>query len=641
MREDITRVEEAHLAKAVVEAWQAGDEDLVEARANYWLNLAFYLGHQWIWWDRERRTVHSLASRRTDSERVRARMNRIRPRINSLMGRMTKRPINFEVRPTAADDATLVAARTASKLLEYRRTEDNWEELRSDSLFSILMGATTLIMPQWDDGVKEVKLDAFNIAEFTLEPGTRRPRDARWMIVGRSVPPEWARDTYGLAETPTPSRGGDTSTLHRRLMSTGGTGLGVADTVTVFHYYEAPCQGSKGRVAVVIEDEVVEYLDWPYPFEHLPGYVFRADQVPQRWHGDTPMNDARPIQAAYNLIRSTTLENAKKASAVKLLVPLGSLRDDDELDDEPGQHVHYMPDSAGGGPRWLEAPNLPRDLRYECDRLELELDDTLMTHAVARGQAPGDRNSGLALSILSENDDTPLGKMVRDQQSGWQKVASQALKIYADRVNEKRTARVVDASGEVPVTIEWDGDLISGQDDVFISEDTVMPHSRAATQSMMIELKQAFPEQFQGLPPEVFLRMLDISSAGEFREAMDDDVACAVYENAMMMQGEVEIPEPWHDHALHIAEHNRERNSRRYRLATDEIRKVMDDHVQAHAKIVQEEAAQTRALNELQEGLGSLPDADGTLGSLMPRDHIDAGQPPAPSMPMGPVPPMM
>lgn len=624
--EDIVRIPKGELASAVINAWKHGDNDLTDARANYWLNLAFYLGHQWIWWDKERRTVHSLTGRSSDRDRVRARMNRIRPRINSLMGRLTTKPLSFEIRAAAADDATQVAARITEKLLEYRRTEDGWEELRADEVFSILMGGTALLLPQWDADCDEVKFDAFNIAEFTLEPGTRRPRDARWMIVARAVPVEWARDTYGLDDTPA-ADAGDISPLHSRLVSTGGSVTsGITDRVTVFHYFERPTNKSDGRVAVVIDKKVVEYLDWPYPFKHLPGYCFRADVIPQRWYGDTPMNDARPIQAAYNLIRSTTLENAKKAATSRLMVPLGSLRDEDELDDEPGALVHYMPDATGGGPHWLEAPNLPRDIRYEADKLEMEMDDCLFTHAVTRGQAPGDRNSGLALSILAEKDDTPLGVLARDQQAGWQEVTKQAIQIYAKRVTKPRTARVVDAAGEVPVTIEWTGEQIAGSDDVFISPDSVMPHSRAATQAMLIELKQTFPEQFQNIPPEVFLRMLDMSSSNEFREAMDDDVACAVWENAMLMQGQVELPMPWHDHAVHIAEHNRERNSRRYRYADDDTRELMDDHIVAHEQILRDEAAKAMHANQVEPGLAALPNADNTLGSLVPPDHVDAMQ---------------
>lgn len=637
---DITAVERTGLASEVRAAWERADAALLEDRANYWLNLAFYRGHQWVWWNRSRREVTLAPGRRDESERVRAKVNRIRPRVNSLLGRLTTRPLHFEVPPSAVDDATLQAARVSESVLEARRVDDNWEEIRADELFSVLMGATTLVLPDWDPGVEDAKVETYSIAEFTLEPGTRRPRDARWMIVARAIPVAQMKAHYKLDWMPeASSAAGAASPLHRRLTSGDAGGISNVELGVVYQYFERPCATSKGRVATVIDDKVVEYEDWPYPFDTLPGYVFRADIIPGQWTGETPVNDARAVQAMYNMIRSAMIENAKQASNNRLMVPIGSGLDDFDFTDEHGEIVPYLPDSNGAKPSWLEAPSLPRDLRYETERLENELDDILFTHAVTRGQAPGDRNSGLALSILAEKDDTPLGMMSRDQQAGWGTIARQVLQMYAKNVTKRRSARII-TDGATPVTFQWDGKIIGNETAVQVPLDAVMPYSRSATQAMMVDLRQSFPEQFQNLDSATFLRIMDLPTAAHIREAMDDDVECAMRENTLMAQGEVEIPMPWHDHALHMAEHNRERNSARYRYAEAEVREVIDMHIAAHEQLLNEEIAKTKALNEAQPGLGAMPSGDERVGSLMPRDHIDAGQPPPPALPAGPRPPI-
>ncbi len=634
---DITTVERTGLAGSVREAWDRGDSALLEARANYWMNVSFYRGHQWIWWDRTRRTVQMAPGRRNDNERVRAKVNRIRPRVNSLLGRLTTRPLHFEVPPSAVDDATLQAARVSESVLEARRVDDGWEELRSDGLFSTLMGATTLIMPDWDPSKKDAVVEAFSIAEFTLEPGTRRPRDARWMCLARALPPAQIKARYNLDFMPTAGATAGSSPLQRRLQASESRDDHNVELGVVYQYFERPNGKSKGRVATIVDDKVVEYEDWPYPFDELPGYVFRADIIPMQWHGDTPMNDARAVQSMYNMIRSTMIENAKQAANNRLMVPIGSGLDDFEFSDEPGEIVPYLPDQSGSKPSWLEAPSLPRDLRYETERLEDELDDILFTHAVTRGKAPGDRNSGLALSILAEKDDTPLGVLARDQQAGWARIASQVLKLYAKNVKETRSARIA-VDGATPVTFQWDGKIIGTETDVIVPIDAVMPYSRAAMQSMMVELKQTFPEQFQNLDSSTFLRLMDLPTATHLREAMDDDVECAMRENALMSQGEVELPMRWHDHAVHIAEHNRERNSARYRYATEDVQSTIDDHILAHERLVAEEIAETQTLNQMVPGLGAMPSANERVGSLMPRDHIDAGSGATPALPAGPAP---
>lgn len=637
---DVTEATGDNLGTAVREAWQDADHTLIDERSNFWCNLAFFEGHQWVWWDRNRRELNEV-TRESDQDRVLATINKIRPRINSLLGRMTTRPLVFEVAPTAVDDATLTAAATGSHVLEARRVDDNWEELRTDALFSTLMSGTSLVVPEWDAEADEVTLEAFNLAEFSLEPGTRRPRDARWMIVARALPPKQIKAWYDLDFTPKGTHARVSSPLHRRLStSRGAHGLGSYDhveTATVYKFWQRPDRkGNGGRVVTVVDDQVIEEIDWPYPFDELPGHVFRADIIPMQWMGDTPMNSARPVQVAYNAIRSTMLENAKLAGNNRLMIPIGAGLDDFEWSDEPGQIIPFIPDN-GEKPQYLQAPSLPRDFRYETERLDNELDDILYTHATSRGMAPGDRNSGLALSILAEKDDTPLGTMARDQQQGWSRIGAQVLMLYAEHVSKPRTSRTK-GPDNVPVTIEWNGKMLGNQFDVRVPLDTVMPHSRAATQAMLVDLKQSFPEQFQGLDASTFMRLLDLHGVEHLRETMDDDVANAMYENTMMAQGEVMIPEPWHDHTVHMAEHNRERNSVRYRLASDEVKETFRLHMEAHQKMIAEEIAKQQALNAAMPGLGAMPQADEPVGSMVMRDHIDANQGPAPAMPAGPRP---
>ena len=635
-RVDVTEVSKGELAVAVREGWEDGDNALMQQRADYWVNLAFYQGHQWVWWDKERNQLNRL-DRKSERERVKATANKIQPRVNSLLGRLTTRPLGFEVRPSAVDDATLQAASIGSHVLEARRTDDGWEEIRSDALFSAFLGGTSAVIPDWDPKRNEVVLEAYNVAEFTLEPGCRRPRDARWMCVARALPVRQAQARYGLKATPKATTATASSPLHRR-MATRGMSTSV-ETCTVYTYWQRPdSDGNGGRVATVIDDEVVELVDWPYPFDELPGYVFRALIVPMQWMGDTPVNSARPIQVARNAIRSTMLENAKLAGNNRMLVPIGSGLDDYEFTDEPGEMVPYIP-GDNAKPEWMQAPSLPRDFRYEIENLDSELDDILYTHATSRGEAPGDRNSGLALSILAEKDDTPLGVLARDQQSGWQRIGSHVLQLYAQKIKKPRVARVTGVDA-VPVTIEWTGKMLGGEFDVHVPLDAVMPHSKAAMNAMLVDLKQSFPEQFQNIDAPTFLKLIGLHSMEGLREAMDDDVACAVYENTMMAQGEVMIPERWHDHAKHIAEHNRERNSTRFRLSSQDVKDTFEDHMQAHKALIADEMAETQELNAAMPGLGAMPDPNERMGSLVPPDHIDGASMPMLALPAGPRPPV-
>jgi hypothetical protein len=91
-----------------------------------------------------------------------------------------------------------------------------------------------------------------------------------------------------------------------------------------------------------------------------------------------------------------------------------------------------------------------RWLSDAASTLAAELDDIMHTHATSRGEISGDRNSGLASAQVSEQDDSPLGVMSRDQAQGWGRVASMVLKLYEQNAIEQRQSTVTTDRG-VPV----------------------------------------------------------------------------------------------------------------------------------------------------------------------------------------------
>ena len=87
--------------------WEMGTQELMVARRNYWINLAFYLGEQWLWWNEARNMVDRmpLAWSPLGPDRAHLTINRIRPNTNILLGRMLDVPLPFGVPPTdSADD---------------------------------------------------------------------------------------------------------------------------------------------------------------------------------------------------------------------------------------------------------------------------------------------------------------------------------------------------------------------------------------------------------------------------------------------------------------------------------------------------------------------------------------------------------
>lgn len=638
------------IAAWVRQAWDRADLALAAERRDYWLNYAFFAGEQWVYWHGRSREIAEFPRDRS-SERVRLTVNRMQPNIVTNLAKLTKRDLSFEVRASGADDSTVTGARLGEHILEAHRVDDRWEDVRRDELFAAFLGGTSAVAVEWDPtagehlgideasgnvvGTGEVKLTPLSIVEFTLEPGSRRDIDARWWMMAKAMPPEQAADHYNLSWRPDPDASTHAGPLQRRLWHDRGFPANV-DLCTVYTYYERPNRKRrKGRMAVVIGDRVVVDRDWPFSTEELNLQVFHQSRLPQRWTGHSMMTDARPLQVAYNHAMSNLSEHMKLAGNARLAVPDTSMQYMEDLTDEPGEIIAY--DATGGvRPGYIEPPNIPRWIIDHANRLEDKIDDLMYVHAVSRGNAPSDRSSGIALSILAEKDETPLGLMAQDQAHGWARIATWALKLWEDKAIEHREARVISDSG-VALVREWTGKMLKGQTRAHVPLETVMPHSKAAMQAWMMDMAERFP-QVMPQNPAVLARLMELPHAAMFGELVDADVAEAEIENHLMSIGVIPAlddepyPTKWQDHATHIAEHNRFRKGRSYMYASAEYRHIVDAHIKAHENLAAEQAIEQRQLNLTIPGAAAQPQADEPPGALVPPDYMERTAAPAPAV---------
>lgn len=632
--------------------WQRGDQALAEEREDYWTNYSFVEGNQWVFWHAPSRTVADFPRETTDT-RTRLVSNRMQPNLVVLLTRLTKRELTFEVPASSADDNVLAGARLGEHVLEAARVDEGWEAIRRDEIHAAFLGGTSAICVEWDPkGGEELGIDdetgkvvtggvarlaARSITEFTLEPGTRNWRDAGWWIGATVMPPGQAREHFDMDHDPPSDKTEANGPLAKQLYMQRGWSTNIALS-TVYTYYERPSKkNKKGRHVVIIGDEVIVDQAWPFSFDRLNLYPFRQLQQPKKWTGATMLNDARPLQAAFNHGMSNLTEHMKKAGNARMMIPDTSGVDPDTLTDEPGEIITFD-GTQPGRPGWMEPPHLDRWLVQYVSDVGNQLDDVMAVHDISRGEAPGDRNSGLALSLLAEKDETPLGQMAHDQAEGWSYIGSLVLELLADKVTELRTATVDSQSG-VPIVKEWNGKSLKGQTRARVPLDATMPHSRVAMQAWVMNMAQQFPGMQQALAanPGTIAKLLDLPNASMFAQVMDVDVAQAEAENHLMSIGQIPsygdqpAPLPFENHAVHIAEHNRLRKQPSYINGTPETRQIVDWHIMAHENAELEQARKQAEMNAILPGSAGMPQADEPTGSAVPTDHAELPGPTQPA----------
>lgn len=617
-------------ARDIVNMWQDADQYLVKERRDYWMNASYYASHQWIWWDFSRNIVQELDYANEAERGSRITVDKYGPRTRSLLARLMRTELFWEVQPSGMDDSSMRRQRLQEQILIGEQRHNHWEEIREMALLQTLFGGAAAIAIDWDpdrgedyllDPISQisvplggVRLTPLGINEFTLEPGSQNALDARWWMRCTSLPPKQVQEMYNLDWTPTPDAEAMLSARHRSILlrRPGGT---PPRTTLVYVYYERPTLKTPGCVVHVVNGKVVLMEEqWPYPFKHLNLALFRQSKIPNTWVGHTLLTPARDVQYAYNRARSTILEHMRKAANARLMIPAGSVEDADQITIDPADTLEY--NAELGEPHWQMAPEVPRWISGEAAQLEAEMDDIFHTHQTTRGEAPGDRNSGLALSLLAEKDDTPLGPMAKDQSEGWGRVAEMTLLLYKQNASSNEITRktIVLTEQGVPHQISWNEGDIDDRPVVIVPMDATMPRSKIATQSILTQLAQQFPTVFQAINPRQMTKMLGLPDPKQFLTQLDPDEAKAEWENGLLMQGVPVVPEDFDVHDMHIHVHNIERKSPAYELADPKIKQVIDMHIMAHMQYLTNETAATMAQAD-QAAMGEQQDP-GTVAAI-------------------------
>ncbi len=616
-------------ANFVRQKYETSNKYMLEESWNYVLNKTFISGNQWIWRDKIQNTLRSVPR---DPSRTRVTVNRIWPTSRHLIAKLLSRPLQFEVPPEESDDATVRGAKKSEAVLMSLYKDHNWEDLREQMAWNTWLGGTGVLAIDWDPeagptightefgrpfGKGEIVSTPLTILEVAWEPGTRDAETGLWWCRVQALPPAEVQATYNLPKLPPTDAIGARGYLGRTLLPDDKIDAPSALTMVITYYERPNYKRPEGAVCTVVGNQIVDGPHpWPFPFkDRLNMVVFRETKVSGRATGDTVVSAAIPVQTAYNAAWSNLVEHLKLAGNARLMIPDASVDAIDELSDLPGEIVMY--NAAGGAPEFLSPPQLPSWVIQQPEMLGAQIDDILGLHDVSRGQAPTNVESGIGLSVLVEQDSTPLGQLTREMAYGFERYATMALEIYADKVKTTRKAKL-QKPGSLPEVVAWTGKDLMGQVSAYIPIDAVMPRSRTA---MMAFAREMWNNQII-TDPKMFARMADLPDQQSFIDALDRDEAKAQRENEQMAAGVIQVPAEFDNHRTHIHAHNEFRKSLRYETMSEYDRKLVDKHIQGHVTMEAEAVGIQEQKAAISPALGMAANANETLPQPMPPDPL-------------------
>lgn len=585
-------------AGKVREMWDKGIKSTRVEREQAAVNAQFIRNRHWVYFNRSSGRLEEVPR---NAGRVRATVARIGPDSRRIIAKIMRRPLVFQIRPDAPDDVTMRASKIGRAALDQTHDKQRWQAKRLDHANSTWGDGVGALCVEWDPAAGrsvtdsetgqqfktgDVRVTVVSLHEMAFEPGVREGESARWWIHGVALPPSEVQDMFGLEREPqADARAVD---MVHRLHGEHGQHTPLT---MVYTYFERPSNDSEGQVLKVVGDQIVEQSEWYFPFDDKLNIALAVvEPIHGRWYGHTPVTDAVQVQALYNASWSSIIEHMKLAGNARLWVPTGSVEDIEELSDTPGEAVEYNVIN-GARPGYESPPSMPDWWIRQPAMLERAMDDILSIHDVSRGEAPTGVESGVALGILSENDDTPVGAFAQQLGDCWARAATMVLELYEFFVQDSREASV-QLGANIPEVISWTGGDLRGQTTVTVSADSVVPRSRAAVQAWAMNM---YDRGFITTPQQ-FAKLADLPDADDMLAGIDPDTARAQRENFHLAVGTARIVDDTDDHQNHIMVHRDFMRSERFEYLDDEIQQMFGLHMQAHEMFAaQQMAAQIEA----------------------------------------------
>ena len=536
------------------------------------LNREFYLGNQWVYYNKEAQRIDTLGVDEGDKPRYKVRLtiNETTPATQQLIAQMTKtRPVIRAV-PETSSNRDLKAAEFADGLYEHLWNELGLSPKLNAALthaqlsagywlitYDPLAGTPIKVMlnpytgqPMADDEhsdafKEELRLkeeqagmpagSLVNMLEKTLYVGDIRvhvldgPRvwvdptqgtfeDARYAICQFDLPVDEIEARWNKKFAPDNSSGRQAPGL---MMQTVHRDDRPKNVRRVFFLYHRPGPTlPKGAYVVWTEspNEILASSDWPYPFTDLPLVKFPGIARPGEVYDQPRGNISRPLQKELNNKVSKAAEHINLTMRPQMIAPVGSLTQ--RLTDEPGAVFPYNP-IAGMKPEWRPIPALPPQIQQWIADMQSRIDRVYNVMPTSREQLPARADSGQLVELVQEATADQLSpEIMRMEQSlarAGKLMASYAKAYYT----ETRMLKISGPGGSFKYKKFLNSDLEGGFD--FQAEaGSGLPRTRAGQFQQIQELMQ-----MQLISPREALIYLPVSGLKtvQARLAADEDFA--------------------------------------------------------------------------------------------------------------------
>ena len=497
------------------------------------INLSFYKGKQYVFYNKKTRRIESLATEDGDKPRYRVRLvaNQIAPNSMGLLARLVKSKPTFYATPTSSGFENLKATEVAESMLEFWWDKFSLSEKREEAMLWSIICGNGFWKISWDDKVgssvkvlldpiegqpiidpmierlyrdqlemQGIESDDFEMEVFEgdircdvispfnvfLDDSAQVFEECKYAICSHPMSATEVESRFGVRLKPNAiNRYPDESLPGLYSFSSGQTKENIRE---IFYGYFLPTpERPEGRVVVFTKDPSIILYDapWPYPFMELPLIKFPGMRVPGQLWDSSVVEQAVPLQKELNRTLSQMIEYKNLTLKPQMMAPVGSLRQ--RMTDEPGAIFEYNP-IAGKIPEAIPLPGLPSYVAQHLADMGQRLKDVFGLTEIMQGQVPPNVEAGVAIDLLQEAATDRLSPQILMMEKSLERAGNLMLSLAQKYYTEPRMMMLSGGSGSKPRVEQFEhADVLSGVQ-IKVEAGSGLPRTRAGKQARVFQM---------------------------------------------------------------------------------------------------------------------------------------------------------
>lgn len=587
-----------------------------ESRKQYelvWeLNMNFYLGNQ--------NSYISSIGEVGDIEKKyywesNATYNHIAPVIESRLAKLNKVKPNLDVNPNSNSEQDISSAKLAKAILKSNLDANAIDSLISSATNWSEITGTVVYKLSWEDDlgntigtventpVKNGDVKITVCSPFEIYPDSNTTcelNDCLSIIHARAVPTSYIKDNWNIdiESEEIEVYELNNSSSNSSIVGSGNNPkiihLKKDEQVILIERYEKPTKSNPcGRLTIVCGNKLLYDGQLPYKlgtnstFDYPFVKQVSIKQMTSFW-GTSVIERCIPIQRAYNAIKNKKHEYISRLTSGVLTVEDGSV-DVDNLENEglaPGKIIIYR--NGSKAPEFLEEGSVPEELNEEEDKLLSELNNMCcVSDLTTNSSIPGNINSGSALTLLIEQDESRLSLTAEHIRCAVKDLGAKIIRMYKQFANKVRLNKIANSNGSLEVFYWTNNDLTS--DDICFESKNELEESVETMRNNLITAyeKGLLSDKNGKISNSCKLKILELLgfSSWELPEDIDE-----IHQNKAAKENQqlINLEEPLEidNHLIHIEEHTKFIILNNSNLLTTTFKNQLLEHINKHKKLL-------------------------------------------------------